>query len=79
MIATIEAAAPKTAGKEAPAGLEPLFSIKEVAAYLQVSTTTVYRLMRDGALRGVRVGQSLRFTRGNIQDFLDGCALDANA
>ena len=79
MIATIEAAAPKTAGTEAPAGLEPLFSIKEVAAYLQVSTTTVYRLMRDGALRGVRVGQSLRFTRGNIQDFLDGCALDANA
>lgn len=79
MIATIEAAAPKTARKTAPAGLEPLFSIKEVAAYLQVSTSTVYRLIRDGALRGVRVGQSVRFTRGNIQEFLEGCAFDANA
>ncbi|MEE8723290.1 MAG: helix-turn-helix domain-containing protein [Atopobiaceae bacterium] len=79
MNATIEADAPKIAGKAAPAGLEPLFSIKEVAAYLQVSTSTVYRLIRDGALRGVRVGQSQRFTRGNIQDFLEGCAFDANA
>ncbi len=79
MIATIETTAPKIAGKEAPAGLEPLFSIREVAAYLQVSTSTVYRLIRDGALRGVRVGQPVRFTRGNIQDFLEGCAFDANA
>jgi excisionase family DNA binding protein len=76
MIAAIEGS---PAEKAAPAGLEPLYSIKEVAAYLQVSTTTVYRLIRDGALRGVRVGQSVRFTRGNIQEFLEGCAFDANA
>lgn len=76
MIAAIEGS---PAEKAAPAGLEPLYSIKEVAAYLQVSTTTVYRLMRDGALRGARVGQSMRFTRTNIEDLLELCAADANA
>jgi excisionase family DNA binding protein len=75
----VKEAESRIARKPAPAGLEPLFSIREVAAYLQVSTSTVYRLMRDGALKGVRVGQSVRFTRGNIQDFLEGCAFDANA
>lgn len=43
-----------------------LFTITEVAKYLQVSNTTVYRLIKDGALCGVRIGQSLRFTRKNI-------------
>ena len=75
----IAAIGESTAEKAALAGLEPLYSIKEVAAYLQVSTTTVYRLMRDGALRGARVGQSMRFTRRNIEDLLELCAADANA
>lgn len=58
--------------------MPPLFTMSEVAEYLQVSTSTVYRLIRDGALKGVRVGQSLRFTRKNIEDFLDSCAVDEN-
>lgn len=58
--------------------LEPLFTIKDLAAYLQVSTTTVYRLIKDGALTGTRIGQSLRFTRKNIEDLLELCVVDAN-
>ncbi|MCI2192547.1 MAG: helix-turn-helix domain-containing protein [Ancrocorticia sp.] len=58
--------------------MPPLFTTSEIAEYLQVSTSTVYRLIRDGALKGVRVGQSLRFTRKNIEDFLDSCAVDEN-
>ena len=57
-------------------GLEPLFTIKDLAAYLQVSTTTVYRLIKDGALTGTRIGQSLRFTRKNVLDLLDFCAFN---
>ena len=55
-----------------------LFTITEVAKYLQVSNTTVYRLIKDGALCGVRIGQSLRFTRKNIEDLLECCAVDEN-
>lgn len=58
--------------------MPPLFTITEVAKYLQVSNTTVYRLIKDGALCGVRIGQSLRFTRKNIEDLLELCAVDAN-
>ena len=36
-----------------------------------MSTTTVYRLIKDGALTGTRIGQSLRFTRKNVEGLLD--------
>lgn len=47
-----------------------LFTVSDVANYLQVSNSTVYRLIRDGSLSGIKVGQSLRFTRKNIEDML---------
>lgn len=58
--------------------LEPLFTIKDLATYLQVSTTTVYRLIKDGALTGTCIGQSLRFTRKNIEDLVELCVVCAN-
>lgn len=58
--------------------MPPLFTITELADYLQVSTATVYRLMRDGVLVGVRIGSSLRFTQKNIEDLLENCAIDAD-
>lgn len=59
-------------------GLEPLFTIKDLDTYLQVSTTTVYRLIKDGVLTGTRIGQSLRFTRKNIEDLVELCVVCAN-
>lgn len=56
--------------------LKSLFAIKDPAAYLQLSTTTVCRLIKDGALTGTRIGQSLRFTRKNVEDLLDSCVFD---
>ena len=43
-----------------------------------MSTTTVYRLIKDGALTGTRIGQSLRFTRKNIEDLVELCVVCAN-
>ncbi len=63
---------------ERAAPMPPLFTITELADYLQVSTATVYRLMRDGVLVGVRIGSSLRFTQKNIEDLLENCAIDAD-
>lgn len=57
--------------------LEPLFTVAQVARYLQVSGTTVYRLVKDGTLPCRRIGQSLRFTRGDVERLLELCALDA--
>ena len=58
------------------APLDPLYTISEVAEYLNVSKATVYRLLNDGSLKGVRVGQGLRFTQTNITDFLATCEVD---
>lgn len=58
--------------------LEPLFTIAQVARYLQVSTSTVYQLVKNGVLAGRRIGQSLRFSCADIDRMLDYCACDAN-
>lgn len=63
-------------GKGEEGQLPVLFTINELAKYLQVSNTTIYRLIEDGALVGIRIGRSLRFTRKNIEDMLEFCAED---
>lgn len=47
-----------------------LLTVVEVAAALRVSRATVYRLIHAGALQGVRIGKSVRVTRGVVADFL---------
>ena len=59
-------------------GLEPLFIITQVARHLRVSSTTAYRLVKDGALPCRRIGQALRFTRSDVETLLETHALDAD-
>lgn len=66
-------------GRPAYGEMPPLFTLSEVANYLHVSTSTVYRLINDGSLKGTRIGTSLRFTKKNIEDLLEICSVDANA
>ena len=68
----------KTIAQRSPFQCRPCSQSSELADYLQVSTATVYRLMRDGVLVGVRIGSSLRFTQKNIEDLLENCAIDAD-
>ena len=50
-------------GAAEPSGpMPPLYTVTEVADYLHVSRSTVYRLIEDGSLHGTRIGQALRFT-----------------
>ena len=51
---------------------EPLMSVKEVAAFLNVNQMTVYRAVSTGTLNHVRVGRSIRFRREDIDAFLAG-------
>lgn len=50
-------------------------TIQETCAHLRLSTSTLYRLRRDGRLKFVRIGQQVRITDDAIADLLrDGAA-----
>ena len=61
-------------GHEQPAydaGRSPLLTVNDVARLLVVSRDSVYRLIRDGHLRPVRVGKRLRFRPEDIERYLE--------
>ncbi len=51
--------------------MEPLLTLEQVAEVLQVSTKTVLRLIDRGELTGVKVGKAWRFTREDLQLYID--------
>jgi excisionase family DNA binding protein len=54
-----------------------VMKVKDVARYLGVHPTTVYRLLKDRALPAFRVGSDWRFTRDAIDDWIRGQIDDA--
>ena len=48
----------------------PLFTAMEAAAYLKVSRSTVFELVKRGALTTVRFGTALRFTKRDLDDLI---------
>ena len=48
-----------------------LMTPEEAAGVLSVSRTTVYTLMKDGALRPVHIGRSCRLSRAELQRYVD--------
>ena len=53
-----------------PAAGERLMTVAEVAEYLRVSTSWVYKKSNDGELPHTRVGALLRFRRSEIDNHL---------
>ena len=49
---------------------ERLLDVTAVAGWLQVTPGTVYRLVRDERLPGVRVGARWRFRLADVDDWL---------
>ena len=47
-----------------------LLTVGEVAAAMRVSNMTVYRLIKAGDLRAVRVGHSYRIRRAEVDRYL---------
>lgn len=47
-------------------------TVAEVADSLRVSTMTVYRLIKAGELRAVRVGKSYRLAEDDVDRYLAG-------
>lgn len=52
--------------------MDTLLSAKQVQELLNIDRTTIYRMLKDGRLTGVKVGQQWRFYTREINDLLAG-------
>lgn len=50
---------------------EPLLTAEEAARLLHVPKSTLYELVRSRHLPHIRVGRSLRFTRGQLGEWVE--------
>ncbi len=60
-----------TAAESLREGLEPLLSVKELAAYLGISESGVYRLLKAGDLAPVKVRGRTLFERQEVREFIE--------
>lgn len=49
-----------------------MYTCKEVAELLSLSTMTVWRMARDGRIPCVRIGKVIRFNKEDIDYIMDG-------
>lgn len=52
--------------------MDELLTAKQVQELLKVDRTTIYRMLNDGRLTGVKVGSQWRFHAAEVQDLLGG-------
>ena len=50
---------------------DQVLTIEELAAYLKVSKSTLYKLVQEGKVPGQKVGKHWRFRRQTIAKWLD--------
>ncbi len=49
---------------------DPVMTVSEVAAYLKIAESTVYRLVKERRLPGRKVGGAWRFSRRELEKWL---------
>jgi excisionase family DNA binding protein len=52
--------------------MSELLTVKEVQDLLKINRITIYRMLKDGRLTGVKVGHQWRFSRNEIDSLLSG-------
>ena len=62
-----------------PTNDDHLKTIKQIATYLSVNERTVLKLVTEGALPGVKVGNQWRFRKAMIDTWLDDQMLGLTA
>lgn len=50
-----------------------IMTIDDLAAYLKLSKSTLYKLCADGKIPGQKVGRHWRFHKAVIEKWLTGC------
>lgn len=51
--------------------MQEMYSIKEVAEILKVSTKTVYKHIWSGKLKALKAGRQYRITKEALEDYLN--------
>lgn len=64
-------------GAESPPVMGRFLTVAEVARQLRVSNMTVYRLVKSGQLRAVRVGRGYRLLEEDVRKYLEQRYMDA--
>jgi len=63
---------------DSSSGPPNVMTIDDLAAYLQVSKSSLYKLAQDGKVPGQKVGRHWRFHRATIDEWLTGPASPLN-
>lgn len=50
----------------------PVMTIEEVAEYLKVHSQTVYKMVREGQIKAVKVGRGWRVHKETLDNYLKG-------
>lgn len=61
---------PNMAAEEGSVMGERLLTVAEVARTMRVSNMTVYRLIKSGQLRAIRVGKNYRIRESEVERYL---------
>ena len=56
-----------------------VYTLDEVAAKLQVTRRTLYAYLRDGQLKGIKIGREWRISETNLNEFLQHGTADSNS
>ena len=57
---------------------ERLLTVSEVADHMRVSSMTVYRLIKAGSLKAVRVGKNYRIRANDLDAYLQSSSVTNN-
>jgi excisionase family DNA binding protein len=52
--------------------MDTLLTTRQLQDYLKIDRTTIYRMLRDGRLPGIRVGNQWRFSRESVASLISG-------
>ena len=55
-----------------------LLTTRQVQNLLKVDRITIYRMLQDGRLKGIKIGQQWRFQQSEVQRLLSGAAPEEN-
>lgn len=54
--------------------MEKLFKVKEAAKLLRISRATLYRLMKQGVVRAIKIGGTVLFKESDLNDLIERSA-----
>ena len=61
------------------AEMQEIMTIEEVAGYLRIPVSTVYRLAQQGRIPASKVGRQWRFSRRALERWIEAVPLTSNS